>query len=95
MLLFDLLSGGSYESAKEMKQIDPDTIEYTGDATSLLKIYDKIMGCAELNATCSMTREELESEVKLVTDPYDRFIRESGCNLIKDESSVTVRFHRG
>ena len=41
-LLFDLLSGYSYETAKEMKQIDEDTIEYKGDAFSILKIYDKI-----------------------------------------------------
>ena len=94
MLLFDLLSGYSYETAKEMKQIDQDTIEYNGDAYSILKIYDKIMNCPELTVECDKTREEIESQIKMVTDPYDRFIRAEGCNMVKDESTVKVQFHR-
>lgn len=43
MLLFDLLLGVSYEKACPMKTIDDDTIEYEGNAYSLLGIYDKIM----------------------------------------------------
>ena len=93
-LLFDLLAGYSYETAKEMKQIDKNTIEFSGDAFSLLKIYDKIMNCSDLKVECSMTREELEGQKKMITDPMDRFIRESGCNMTKDVSSVKIRFHR-
>lgn len=93
-LLFDLLSGYSYETAKTMKQIDDDTIEYEGDAYSLLKLYDKIMGCKKLRVECSMTREELAGNIQLVDSPIDRFIREEGCNMTKDLSRVVIRFHR-
>lgn len=93
-LLFDLLAGFSYETAKEMKQLDRDTIEFTGDAYSILKIYDLIMGCEEIGPECDKTREEIANSMKLIEDPLDRFIRENGCNMTKDISSVTVRFHR-
>ena len=93
-LLFDLLSGCSYESAKEMKQIDDDTIEYSGDASSILLIYDKIMNCRELNPECDMTRDQIVQSIQLVDDPYYRFILEGGCNMTKDLSNITVRFHR-
>lgn len=93
-LLFDLLAGYSYETAKEMKQIDPDTIEFTGDAYSILKIYDKIMNCKKLNVVCDKTREWLEGEQIMIEHPMDRFIREEGANMTKDISRVTVRFHR-
>ena len=93
-LLFDLLAGASYETAKEMKQIDEDTIEFSGDAYSLLKIYDKIMSCKEIMPECSMTRDEIISNMQPVTDPYYRFILEGGCNMTKDVSKIKVRFHR-
>lgn len=93
-LLFDLLVGYSYETAKELKQIDKDTIEFKGDAYSLLKIYDKIMNCSKLNVQCSCTRDWLVGEQKLVDDPYYRTILENGCNMTKDLSKVTVQFHR-
>ena len=77
-----------------MKQIDPDTIEFTGDAYSILKIYDKIMNCKKLNVVCDKTREWLEGEQIMIEHPMDRFIREEGANMTKDISKVTVRFHR-
>ena len=77
-----------------MKQLDQDTIEFTGDSYSILKIYDLIMGCEEIGPECDKTREEIANSMKLIEDPLDRFIRENGCNMTKDISSVTVRFHR-
>lgn len=91
-LLFDLLSGVSYERAVTLKQIDDDTIEYTGNSYSLVGLYDKIMGCPDLNVECSMRREDLIPN--LVTDPIDRFIRENGTCVIKDLSKYTIQFHR-
>ena len=91
-LLFDLLSGCSYETAKELKQLDENTIEFSGDAYSLLKMYDKIMACKKLNVTCDKTREEIEGSMQLVTDPYYRFILEGGGNMTKDVSNITVKF---
>ena len=86
--------GYSYETAKELKQIDKDTIEFKGDAYSILKIYDKIMGCRSLNVQCNVTRDEIASQMKLVEDPYQRFILEEGCNMTKDLSEIMVQFHR-
>ena len=94
MLLFDLLVGTAYEYAKTLEQIDDDTIQFTGDCTSLLKLYDKIMNCKKLKVECNMTREELVNGRKMITDPMQRFIMENGCSLEKDVSTVDIRFHR-
>lgn len=91
-LLFDLLSGVSYEKACPMKQIDQNTIEYKGSAYSLLGIYDKIMGCKDLKVECSMKKEDLIPN--WVLNPIDRFIREKGTSIIKDLSKYTIRFTR-
>lgn len=92
VLLFDLLSGVSYERAVTLKQIDEDTIEYTGNSYSLIGLYDRIMGCKDLNVICNMKREDLIPD--LITDPIDRFIREKGTCIIKDLSKYTIQFHR-
>lgn len=92
VLLFDLLSGVSYERAVTLKQIDNDTIEYTGTSYSLIGLYDKIMNCPDLNVECSMNREDLVPN--FITNPIDRFIREKGTCMIKDISKYTIRFHR-
>ena len=89
-LLFDLLAGDAYERAMEMKMIDDNTIEFTGNAYSMVKMYDKIMNCPTLKVQCDTKREDLIP--KWVTDPIDRFIKEKGTNIIKDLSSYTVRF---
>lgn len=89
-----MLAGYSYETAKEMKQIDEDTIEFSGDAYSILKIYDKIMSCRSIKVQCDKTRKWIEDQKMMITDPIDRFIREEGCNMTKDISNITVRFHR-
>lgn len=91
-LLFDLLAGYSYETAKELKQMDDNNIEFTGDAYSLLKIYDKIMNCKKINVVCDKTREEIVNSMQLVDDPYYRFILEGGGNMTKDISNITIRF---
>lgn len=93
-LLFDLLAGYSYELAAPLKQIDNDTIEFSGSATSILKIYDKIMNCPDIRVESDMKRDDVVSQIALVDDPYYRFILEGGCNMTKDLSKVTVRFHR-
>lgn len=93
-LLFDLLAGCSYDNAKDMKQIDPNTIEFTGDAFSILEIYDKLMACKKISVSCDKTRDEIEGSIQFITDPYYRFILEGGCNMTKDISNITVRFHK-
>ena len=47
-----------------MKQLDEDTIEFTGDAYSILKIYDLIMGCEEIGPECDKTREEIANSMR-------------------------------
>lgn len=92
VLLFDLLSGVSYERAVTLKQVDQDTIEYSGNAYSLLGLYDRLMGCRDLVIECDTKREDLIPN--LVTDPIDRFIRENGTCIVKDISEYTIKFHR-
>ena len=94
LLLFDLLSGYSYETAKEMKHLESDVIEYKGDAYSLLKIYDKIMNCRDLNVECNVTRDYIVSNIQFVQDPYYRFILEGGCNMTKDISKISIQFRK-
>ena len=91
-LLFDLLAGDAYERAMPMKMIDENTIEFSGNAYSMVKMYDKIMGCKDLKVECSMKREDLVPN--FVQNPIDRFIREKGTNIVKDLSSYTVQFKR-
>ena len=91
-LLFDLLAGDAYERAMDMKMIDDNTIEFTGSAYSMLRMYDKIMGCKDMKVECSHSREDLVPN--WITDPIDRFIKERGTSIIKDTSSYTVRFHK-
>ena len=91
-LLFDLLSGVSYEKACPMKQIDQDTIEFRGNAYSLIDIYDRIMNCKDFIVECNINREELIP--KFIEDPIDRFIKENGTCIVKDISKYTIQFHR-
>ena len=90
-LLFDLLCGDSYERAMDMKNLDDQTIQFTGSAYSMKKMYDKIMNSG-LNVVCDTKYEDLIPE--WVTDPIDRFIREKGTCIIKDTSSYTVQFKK-
>jgi hypothetical protein len=91
-LLFDLLAGDAYERAMPMKMIDDNTIEFSGNAYSMIKMYDKIMNCPDLKVECNVKREDLVP--KWVTHPIDRFIKEKGTNIVKDLSSYTVQFRR-
>ena len=91
-LLFDLLVGPSYECAAPMTMINENTIEFTGNAYGLGKLYDKIMSCTEIKVECDTTRESLVPE--FIEHPIDRFIREGGTSVIKDVSSYTIRFRK-
>lgn len=74
----------------EMKQVDDDTISFSGSAYSMLRMYDKIMNFPGLNVECSTSREDLVPN--FVEDPIQRFIIEQGCNMVKDLSRYTVQF---
>ena len=91
-LLFDLLCGDSYERAMDMKAIDDNTIQFSGSAYSMRKIYEKIMNCSNLQVECDTKYEDLVSE--WVTNPIDRFIQEKGTCIIKDTSKYTVTFKK-
>lgn len=91
-LLFDLLAGDAYEAAMNMKTIDDNTIEFTGSAYSMIRMYNKIMNCKELNVECSVKPEDLVPN--WVVDPILRFIMEKGTCLRKDTSSYTVQFRK-
>ena len=93
-LLFDLLAGYSYERASTLKQIDENTIEFTGTSYQVIGLYDKIMNCKNQKSECNKTREEILSVAQFVKNPIKRFILENGCNMIKDLSNITVRFRR-
>ena len=93
-LLFDLLVGYGYESACQLKQLDDDTIEFTGSASNIILLYDKIMNCPKLVVECDKTRDEIINSKNMINDPYYRTILENGCSIIKDISEITVRFHR-
>ena len=94
VLLFDLLIGDSYERACPMKQIDDNTIEFSGSCTALLKIYDKIMNCKDLRVNCSIDRDSLVSGVSMVEHPLERFILEEGTCMVKDRSYQTITFNK-
>lgn len=93
-LLFDLLVGFGYESACPLKQIDENTIEFSGPASNIVLIYDKIMKCKHIKVECNKTREEIMDARKMITDPYYRTILESGCSIEKDTSDIKVQFHK-
>lgn len=93
-LLFDLLVGFGYESACPLKQIDENTIEFSGPASNIILIYDKIMKCKHIKVECNKTREEIMDSRKMITDPYYRTILESGCSIEKDTSDIKVQFHK-
>lgn len=86
------MAGDAYERAMPMKMIDDNTIEFSGNAYSMIKMYDKIMNCKDLKVECNMKREDLVPN--WVTNPIDRFIKEKGTNIVKDLSSYTVQFRR-
>lgn len=91
-LLFELLTGTSYEAASQINTVDNNTIEFTNSAYCLIKLYDRIMNCPDLKVECSMNREDLVPN--FITHPMDRFIREKGTCIVKDVSSYTIRFKR-
>lgn len=91
-LLFDLNVGTAYEKAMGMKNIDENTIEFTGSAYSIIDIYDKLMNRKNLNVSCNLTRDQIIPN--FVNHPIQRFIMEKGTCIIKDISKYTVRFTR-
>lgn len=93
-LLFDLLVGYSYERASTLKQIDENTIEFTGSSYQIIGLYDKIMNCKTQKSECDKTREEILSAANYIVSPLKRFIVENGACMVKDTSKITVRFKR-
>jgi hypothetical protein len=91
-LLFDLLAGAAYEAACPLKTIDENTIEFTGSAYALTRLYDKIMNCKDLVVECDTKREDLIPN--FVDNPMLNFILEKGVNMWKDLSQYTIRFRK-
>lgn len=92
-LLFDLLIGTTYDKAETIKQIDDNTIEITGNANSLIDLYDRLMRFPDLiQVECSVKREELVPQY--ITNPIERFILEKGTSIIKDLSNYTIQFYK-
>lgn len=91
-LLFDLLSGTAYESATDMRQVEDNVIEFKGNADSILRLYDKIMGCRRMKVECNMKREDIIPNY--INNPMHRFILENGTSLVKDTSKYKVMFRK-
>ena len=92
MLLFDLMVGSGYESACEFKQVSDDVVELSGTAHALQMIIDRMNEDSELVYETNVPREEIVPSY--VTNPMSRFIKESGCSMVKDESKYTVQFKK-
>ncbi len=92
MLLFDLMVGSGYESACEFKQVSDDVVELSGTAHALQMIIDRMNEDSELVYETNIPREEIVPSY--VTNPMSRFIKESGCSMVKDESKYTVQFKK-
>lgn len=92
VLLFDLLAGTAYESAMDMKMVDDDTVQFTGSATSVLSMYDRLINSEDIAVECNMNREDIIPNS--IDDPVLRFIKEKGTCIRMDKSEYTVQFRR-
>lgn len=75
-----------------MKQIDDNTVSFTGTAISILQIMDRMDECQGLVYETDIPRDEIIPE--FIVDPIQRFIREKGCSFIMDASKYTVQFRK-
>ena len=92
-LVFDMLVGTTYQDACDMKQIDDRTISFSGNAHSILRILDKLDEVPEkVRYHTDIPREQIIPEY--VEDAMERFIKEKGTSLIKDDSYYTVKLYK-
>lgn len=88
-LVFDMLVGTTYQDACDMKQIDENTITLSGNAHSILKILDKLDEVPEkVRYHTDIPRDRIIPSY--VNDAMERFIKEKGTSLVKDESYYVV-----
>lgn len=92
-LVFDMLVGTTYQDACDMKQIDENTISFSGNAHSILKIMDKLDEVPEkVRYHTDIPREQIIPNY--VEDAIERFVKEKGTSFVKDESYYTVTFYK-
>lgn len=91
-LLFDILIGASYQDACEAKSIDDNTVELTGNARSHLMIIQKLNECPGLKYTIDMNIDDIVSDFE--TNCTKRFIKESGCSFVMDNSKYSIKYTR-
>jgi hypothetical protein len=92
-LVFDMLVGTTYQDACDMKQIDDRTISFSGNAHSILRILDKLDEVPEkVRYHTDIPREQIIQEY--IEDAMERFIKEKGTSLIKDDSYYTVKLYK-
>lgn len=89
---FDLLVGIDYENAAEMKRIDDETIQFTGNAHTLLGILNKIHTESNLNIEIDTPIDQIIPNY--IQDPMERFIREEGTSVIMDTSNYTIKLKK-
>jgi len=90
--LFDLFLGAAYQSAAEVKQIDPDTLEMTASAHIINGILNKIDNESHLIVETSIPRDQIIP--RYIENRFERFILEGGCSVIMDKSEYTVQIKR-
>lgn len=91
-LLFDLEVGSTYHDSCSMKSIDEDTVEFSGNARSLLMIMDRMDEDPLCNYEINVPKESIMPN--FVQHPMDRFIKEKGCSFVMDVSKYSVQFRR-
>lgn len=91
-LLFDLEVGSTYQDSCNMKQIDDRTVEFKGNARSILMIMDRMDECPGLKYETSMPRDQIIPNY--MTNPMLRFIDEKGVSMVKDTSKYIVQFRK-
>ena len=75
-----------------MKLIDEDTVEFSGNARSLLMIMDRMNEDPLCNYEINVPKESIIPN--FVQHPIDRFIKEKGCSFVMDVSRYSVQFRR-
>lgn len=91
-LLFDLEVGNTYQDSCSMKQIDDDTVEFKGNARSILMIIEKMNEDPLCKYEINIPIEDIKPNY--IQHPLDRFIREKGCSYVMDTSKYSVQFKR-
>ena len=92
-LVFDMLVGTTYQDACDMRQIDDNAISLSGNAHSILRILDKLDEVPEkVRYHTDIPRDQIIPNY--VNDAMERFVKEKGTSLIKDESYYTVTLYK-